>query len=235
MAAASTGSRRAPSSSRLGRAAMVVDGSRLFAEAVTPLLEDLGFRVSVATTGAAAFRLIEGLPPDLVLVDMSLPEDEGIAVGTRFLALRPGAVVIGVTTGVEDRRARESRRAGFQGCISKDSSVARFMAQVRTALEGQRIRSRSVVTTNRASDARRTGVDLLASQLTNRELEVLAMLVEGASGHEIAQRCQISPNTVRTHVQSVLTKLQVHSRLEAAALAVRHGLVGFPSSESGAA
>ena len=234
MAAASTGSRRAPSPSRLARAALVVDGSRLFAEAVTPLLEDVGFRVSVATTAIDAFRSIEGLPPDLVLVDMSLPDDEGISLGTRFRAIRPGAVVIGVTTGTDERRARECRRAGFQGCISKDTSVARFMAHVRTALEGQRIRPRSVVA-NGGGDVRRTGIDLLASQLTNRELEVLAMLVEGASGHEIAQRCQISPNTVRTHVQSVLTKLQVHSRLEAAAFAVRHGLVGFPSSESGAA
>jgi len=233
MASAPAGSRR-PSSSPLDRAALVVDGSRLFAEAVTPLLEDLGFRVSVATTGPAAFRSIEGLPPDLVLVDMSLPEDEGSAVGKRFLSIRPGAVVIGVTTGIDERRVKECRRAGFQGCISKDASVARFMAHVRRALEGQRIRPRSVAA-NGAGDARRSGVDLLASQLTNRELEVLAMLVEGASGHEIAQRCQISPNTVRTHVQSVLTKLQVHSRLEAAALAVRHGLVGFPSAESGAA
>jgi DNA-binding NarL/FixJ family response regulator len=78
--------------------------------------------------------------------------------------------------------------------------------------------------------------DLLAAQLTARELEVLALLVEGAGSGEIARTLDISWNTVRTHAQSILTKLQVHSRLEAAAVAVRQGLVPDPAvSASGAA
>jgi two-component system nitrate/nitrite response regulator NarL len=66
---------------------------------------------------------------------------------------------------------------------------------------------------------------LLASQLTRRELEVLELLAQGAGGAEIARRLRVSPNTVRTHVQGILSKLQVHTRLEAAAFAVRHDLV----------
>jgi DNA-binding NarL/FixJ family response regulator len=71
---------------------------------------------------------------------------------------------------------------------------------------------------------------LLVSQLTAREREVLELLVEGADGAMIARRLGISRNTVRTHVQSILTKLQVHSRLEAATLAVRHRVVPVPSN-----
>ena len=67
--------------------------------------------------------------------------------------------------------------------------------------------------------------ELLARQLTSREVEVLQLLSEGASSKEISERLSVSPNTVRTHVQGILTKLQVHSRLEAAAFAVRHKLV----------
>jgi two-component system nitrate/nitrite response regulator NarL len=66
---------------------------------------------------------------------------------------------------------------------------------------------------------------LLASQLTDREREVLRLLARGTTSPEISKRLHIAPNTVRTHIQSILAKLQVHSRLEAAAFAVRHGLV----------
>lgn len=215
------------------RSALVVDASRLFAEAMTRLLEDLGFDVSVATTpdGVAP---ISDAPVDLVLVDMSMPRDAGVAIGKRFMASAPGTIVIGVTAGSDQRMVRECRRAGFHGCVSKDTPVSRFTRLVRRALQGQPIVT-GVETAPTRGATRRTDIELLSFQLTNRELEILSMLVEGASGHEIAQRCCISPNTVRTHVQSVLTKLQVHSRLEAAALAVRYGLVAPSRRESGAA
>jgi two-component system nitrate/nitrite response regulator NarL len=71
----------------------------------------------------------------------------------------------------------------------------------------------------------------MAEQLTYRELDVLKLLAEGVRGDAIAQRLGISKNTVRTHVQSILTKLQVHTRLEAATFAVRHGIVDPPRSE----
>jgi DNA-binding NarL/FixJ family response regulator len=215
------------------RSALVIDASRLFAEAMTRLLEDLGFDVSVATTP-------DGVAPtsdvtfDLVLVDMSMPRDAGMAIGKRFIASAPGTVVMGITAGSDQRKVRECRRAGFHGCVSKDTPVSRFTRLVRRALQGQPIVT-GIETAPAGGPTRRTDIELLSFQLTNRELEILSMLVEGANGREIAQRCRISPNTVRTHVQSVLTKLQVHSRLEAAALAVRYGLVAPSRRESGAA
>lgn len=217
--------------------ALVVDRNRLFAEAVTPLLEDLGFTVSVATAARTARAFVASVAPALVLVDLSLPEGGGLAIGRMALATRSDAVVVGVTTAADPGRLRESRRAGFRGCVSKDTPVTRFKTHMRAAIEGKQIEP---YRPDGRHGSRRsyppTDVDLLAAQLTSREREVLELLVEGAGGSRIAEHLQISPNTVRTHVQSILTKLQVHSRLEATAVAVRHGLVnGHRPAEPGAA
>jgi DNA-binding NarL/FixJ family response regulator len=218
------------------RAVLVVDRHRLFAEVVTPLLEDLEFRVGVATIAEDADAFIANDRPHLALVDLSLPEDDGFAVGQSVLAARPEAVVIGVTAMADPRQIRESRRAGFWGCVSKDVSVARFTSVVRAALQGRPVRQPERRSDTRGSSYPSGPFDLLAAQLTPRELEVLAQLAGGAGSSQIARELDISWNTVRTHAQSILTKLQVHSRLEAAAVAVQQGLVPDPAaSESGAA
>src|SRR5204863_2507694 len=107
--------------------------------------------------------------------------------------------------------------------------VSTFISPLEAVVEGQVLLPHRLVS---AGHRRGTsdGISLLVSQLTTREREVLSLLVEGADGGAIARRLGISRNTVRTHVQSILTKLQVHSRLEAATMAVRHHLVPLPSS-----
>jgi DNA-binding NarL/FixJ family response regulator len=170
------------------------------------------------------------------LVDLSLPEDDGFTVGQSVLAARPEAVVIGVTPMADPSQIRESRRAGFWGCVSKDVSVPRFTSVVRAAMQGRPVRQPERRSDTRGSSYPSGPFDLLAAQLTPRELEVLAQLAGGAGSSQIARELDISWNTVRTHAQSILTKLQVHSRLEAAAVAVQQGLVPDPAaSESGAA
>jgi DNA-binding NarL/FixJ family response regulator len=219
------------------RAVLVVDRQRLFAEVVTPLLEDLAFRVRVATVAEDADVFITNDRPHLALVDLTLPEDDGFTVGQSVLAARPEAVVIGVTAMADPRQIRESRRAGFWGCMSKDVSVPRFTSVVRDAMQGRPVRQPERLGDSTRGTSYPPGPpDLLSAQLTPRELEVLAMLAEGAGSTRIAHELDISWNTVRTHAQSILTKLQVHSRLEAAAVAVQQGLVPDPvASESGAA
>lgn len=221
----------------LDRAALVVDRHRLFAEVMTLVLEDLEFRVSVATTAETAREFISSHRPNLALVDLSLPNEDGFTLGQHALAAQPDAIVIGITAMADPRRVRESRQAGFWGCLSKDIPVARFTSHIRAAIQGQ-----PVLQPRRGSDPSGGShyakpLDLLAAQLTSRELEVLALLAEGAGSSQIAHDLDISWNTVRTHAQSILTKLQVHSRLEAAAVAVEQGLVPDPvfSASSGAA
>jgi two-component system, NarL family, nitrate/nitrite response regulator NarL len=202
----------------------------LFAEAIRSALEDAGMdAVGVVTSGRAALAHLEDDRPDVVLLDVGLPDRSGLAVGREILESWPEAKLM-VLTALDDPKAvEEAMRAGFRGYLTKDTPVSRFVSSIEAIVAGQ------VVFPHRfARTAQRAGsgdsVWLLISQLTPREREVLGLLVEGADGRTIATRLGISRNTVRTHVQSILTKLQVHSRLEAATLAVRHRVVPIPTT-----
>ena len=121
---------------------------------------------------------------------------------------------------------KQAIRAGFRGYVSKDCRVSQLREAITEAMGAGVVAA--VPSHRRGSRTRSSengGVALLAGQLTQREREVLALLARGTSSVDMARRLDISPNTLRTHVQSVLTKLQVHSRLEAAAFAVRNELV----------
>ena len=208
------------------RAALVVDRHRLFAEVMSPYLEDMRFEVSVATGVDTATHVISSCPPTLALVDLSLPSEDGLRLGRDALAAQPEAIVIGTTPTTDPGRVRETKELGFWGCLSKELPLNHFTANIHAAIEGRSVTSRREY----FGDTRGTTHyvpprDLLASQLTPRQLEVLAMLVAGAGSGQIARELEISWNTVRTHAQSILTKLQVHSRLEAAAVAVKQSLV----------
>ena len=114
---------------------------------------------------------------------------------------------------------------GFRGYLTKSAPVAQFVNSVHSVLDGQFVMPHRPGPSSDAAQDRDT--QLLIAQLTARERQVLALLVRGASGSEIAAELGISRNTVRTHVQSIMTKLQVHSRLEAVTFAVRHQPVGL--------
>ena len=202
----------------------------MFAEAIRSALDDAGMEaVGVVTTGRAALAFLEDDRPDVILLDLGLPDRSGLAVGREILELWPEAKLM-VLTALDDPKAvEEAMRAGFRGYLTKDTPVSRFVSSIEAIVSGQ-----EVFPHRGAQRMRRPGsndsVWLLISQLTPREREVLGLLVEGADGRTIATRLGISRNTVRTHVQSILTKLQVHSRLEAATLAVRHRVVPLPTT-----
>lgn len=203
--------------------ALIVDDHRLFAEAVKPILERIGFDVTTAANAKEALSYVSSAGPSLVLVDIGLPGEDGLSVGRRILELTPDATVIAVTAMEDPDLVTDVLRAGFRGFVTKDTSVSRFETAVRSGLDGHAVIPKRLA--RRVGGGRSDDVtDLLVRQLTPREREVLSLLAAGASGKEIAEELSISSNTVRTHVQSILTKLQVHSRLEAAAFAVRKGL-----------
>jgi two-component system, NarL family, nitrate/nitrite response regulator NarL len=196
----------------------------LFADAITPALEREGMTVvGVASTAAEAFEAVERERPDLTLMDIGLPDQSGLVAGQQILERFPDTKVVALSARDDHWAVDQALDAGFLGFITKDTGVSDFVEAVRAVVDGQ-------VVLTRRTDSRRGrpddgGAALMAEQLTPREREVLALLVRGASGDAIASPLGISPNTVRTHVQSILTKLQVHSRLEAAAFAVRYHLV----------
>lgn len=202
----------------------------LFAEAIRVAIEDLGLSViRVATTGEDAIAEVDRAMPDVILMDIGLPDQSGLAAGRTILERHPDAKLIALTALSDRSTVDEALRIGFVGYLTKDTPVARFVNAIHSAVDGHLVLPQRLSPTRRRSQAEEE-VALMASQLTPREREVLALLVQGADGHKAAATLGISLNTVRTHVQSILTKLQVHSRLEAATFAVRHGIVKVPGT-----
>lgn len=207
--------------------ALIIDDHTLFTDAILPLLEGIGIEVvGVARTGEEGLAAVRTERPYLVLVDLGLPDMEGISVGKQILTELPGTLVLALTGRRDPDAVRGAMDAGFGGYLTKDTPLPRFGEGIRAALRGE------VVVPTQAAQPKavaRTPLEenaaLLASQLTPREREVLGFLVEGLDNAEIARRLGVSANTIRTHVQNILTKLGVRSRLQAAAFAVRHEVV----------
>jgi DNA-binding NarL/FixJ family response regulator len=209
---------------------LLVDDHRLFADAIQCSLQEQGVEeVEVATSAAEALEAARRLEPELVVVEINLPNADGIAVGKTILAERPSTKMIGVTASTDAPAMHEAIRAGFVRYLTKDTPLSEFISSVLLGIGGQSLITRGLAPVAAAgiSEAEQE-VRLLANHLTRREWEVLTMLVQGLQGAEIAERLSVSRNTARSHIQSILTKFQVHSRLEAASLAIRHGLVPPP-------
>ena len=200
-----------------------MDDHVLFADAMTVALRKKEMEVVRAYTAAEALETVGSDRFDLVLMDIGLPDGNGLLVGAQIVAEHDDLKVLAVTA-LEDRDAAvQAIRSGFHGYITKDTDLTRFLAAIDSALSGQVVMPRRLMRNETAN--RGDSMAALIASLTAREREILALLTEGMSGEHIAEALGISQNTVRTHVQSILTKLQVHSRLEAAAFAVQHGLV----------
>lgn len=206
---------------------LLVDEHRLFAEAITSVLEDQKIDVvGIATTGDDAVAAARRTHPDLILYALGQNGSEWSTIGRRIREASPRTKIVALTEVRDQHLAADAIRAGFHGCLTKDIPIAKLFTSIRAALDGQVVLSPRIV--RGAFDARPPDVRaaaLLAEQITPREQDVLSLLVQGASSEEVARRLRVSPNTVRTHVQSIFTKLGVHSRLEATAFAVRYGLV----------
>lgn len=207
--------------------AIIVDDHRLFMDVIKAVLERMGFDTIILARSADEALALRGEQPDLVLVDVGLPDQSGLVLGRALIEAFPGAKVL-ILTALDDARAvEEAVRSGFHGYLLKDQPVTLFSQSIQSALSGELVFPRRFV----SSGEGRTSLGdsrMFVDQLTAREREVLGLLVEGASGQTVARRLGISSNTVRTHVQSILAKLQVHSRLEAVAFAVRHGVIDVP-------
>jgi len=211
---------------------LIVDEHRLFAEAIHSALSGNGHGMQllpVATTAEEGLGAARRGRPDVALVDLGLRDGSGIDLGREILDSCQGVTLLAVTARSDPRLFRESLRAGFHGCLTKDTPMGDVLRSIEAARSGevvvpQRLAATSAgVMSSEERDAR-----LLAEQLTTRERDVLAMLVEGARSEGISERMAIRPNTVRTHIQNIFTKLQAHTRLEAAVFAVKYGLAEIP-------
>ena len=212
---------------------LIADAHRLFADAIRSVFEAAGVEVvDVVTTVDDTVAATRRERPDLVLHGLVDDGSEWAATGRRIHEASPSTKIIALTELRDARLAADAMRAGFHGCLTKDIPIAKLFTSIRAALDGQVVLSPRIVRNafeTRPPDVRAAA--LLAEQITPREQDVLALLAQGASSNQVARRLQVSPNTVRTHVQSIFTKLGVHSRLEATAFAIRYGLIA-PASGS---
>jgi DNA-binding NarL/FixJ family response regulator len=214
---------------------LFVEDHQLLADALAALLAreaDMEV-VGVAGTVAQAKQLARERV-DVVLMDYRLPDGTG-ADATRAIKARwPVARVIMVTALTDDETVLESIQAGADGYLTKDRAADDVVQAVRAAYAGETLLPRSVIVeiARRVAAAKERGDERrLIEPLTPRELEVLKALTEGLSTPEICEKLFIAPNTLRTHVQNIMGKLRVHSKLEAVAFALRNRLVEPPRAE----
>jgi two-component system nitrate/nitrite response regulator NarL len=206
---------------------LIVERERLFAEALGSLLAHKSMAVlEVVHSISQAIATVGENEPDVVLLSLDRCTEEALGSGASIFEAFPNAKVI-VLGGDGDQWApQRALGAGFQGYLTKDATAARLVESIRSVAEGEVLFSATAPSHRRVVRSAPADGDIafLGAQLTAREREVLQLIISGGSGRSIARTLGITQNTVRTHVQSILVKLQVHSRLEAAALAIRHGL-----------
>jgi NarL family two-component system response regulator YdfI len=197
---------------------VVREGLRAILEAAPDLTP-----VGEAADGAEAVRLAGELSPDVVLMDLRMPNMDGIEAIGQIKACYPEVEVVILTTYDDDEYIVRGLRAGARGYLLKDSGRKVLFEAIRAAARGESLFPSSVVDKVVAHLAEPRPVQ--AGGLSERESEVLELLAEGAANKEIAARLHITERTVKAHVTGIFNKLGVNSRAEAVAVALRSGLL----------
>jgi NarL family two-component system response regulator LiaR len=178
--------------------------------------------VGEAAGGQEAIRLCDRLRPDVVLMDMVMPDMDGAAATRRIRRQFSSIQVVALTSFKEEAIVQNALQAGAIGYLLKDVSADDLARAIRAAAAGHATLSPEVteVIVHAAGQPPQPGLDL-----TERERAVLVLMVEGLNNTQIAEKLGVSPSTIKSHVSNILTKLGVSSRTEAVTLALRNGLV----------
>ena len=175
-----------------------------------------------AASGEAAIQLCNTLHPDVILMDMVMPDMDGAAATRMIRKQSPGIQVLALTSFKEGILVQSALQAGAIGYLLKDVSADELAQAIRAAHAGRSTLSpeaaQALVLATSQPPA--PGLDL-----TEREREVLALLIEGLNNTQIAAKLNVSPSTVKSHVSNILSKLGVASRTEAVTLALRNRIV----------
>jgi DNA-binding NarL/FixJ family response regulator len=223
-----TATERDDSAPRIG--VLVVDDHDLFRSGLAAMLQvEPGIElVAQASTGRMGVQLARELRPAVVLMDLRLPDLDGIDATVQILRTNPDIRVIALTVASEESDVAAAVLAGARGYLVKETPIEEVVAAIRAAAAGESWLS------PRAAAAlldrmRREYVEPLrefqqGADLSPRELEILRLLARGLSNTDIATELHISPRTAKNHLSSVLSKLGVANRVQAAIFAVRSGL-----------
>ncbi len=207
---------------------ILVDDHQMVRQGVRAFLEkqpDISV-VGEAASGAEALRLAAELVPDVVLMDLVMPDMDGVETTRRLKQISPGSQVIILTSYHDDEHIFPAIRAGALSYILKDVSSGELAEIVRKAARGEAVMHPHVAA--RVMQELRGGPRAnaqLSSELSERELEVLRLIADGLNNTEIAERLVISEHTVKRHVSNILSKLHLADRTQAAVYAWREGVV----------
>lgn len=179
-----------------------------------------------ASNGREAVELCREHRPDVVLMDVLMPEMDGIEATAAIKKIHPDAKVIVLSSFHEDSHVLRAIKAGVLSYLLKDVAAEELVAAIRKAARGEAVLNSRVASQimGALTSGDRPAANALAD-LTARELEVLRMIAQGLSNQRIAEELVLSEKTVKTHVSSILMKLNVGDRTQAAAIAWRTGLV----------
>lgn len=206
---------------------LLVDDHALFAEALQARLRlerDLG-PVRLATSADEALTLVGNFHPNVAVLDVCLGNDSGIDLAQSLLKSAPDCRVIMLSEASDVATVVDALRRGAVGWLTKMTEIDELLTAIRGVVKGEAHigpRLLGSVLPELAAASQRPA-DILPT-LTIREREVLQYMLDGRTRAEIATALRLSPNTVRTHTQNLLAKLNVHSSLEAVAVALRSGL-----------
>ena len=212
---------------------VVVDDEQLIRRAIGQALTDAGLELlGEAETTSDALRLVVELQPDIVLLDLHLPDSSGVHAIEQLNRLAPASRIL-ILTRSERNQVVEAIIAGASGYILKTSPVEAITDAIVATAHGEtvispaiagklldEIRQRAIPVSQRAVDS----AEAIRAVLTQRELEIFERLASGASNQQIARELHVSQSTVANHVTSILVKLQLDNRIQAAAKAIRSGI-----------
>jgi DNA-binding NarL/FixJ family response regulator len=209
---------------------MIVDDHVLFREGLSSLLGgEPGMNV-VAQAGSVreAIAMARQHQPEVVLMDFSLPDGNGADASEVILQELPECKIVFLTVYEADDKLLAAIRSGAKGYLLKNVPISKLISSLHGLEEGEAVLSRKMTTRlmeELSRDRQLDGIKKNPSLLSQRELEVLQELANGASNREIAQKLFISENTVKHHMHNILAKLEVHNRREAVELARKTKLV----------
>ena len=226
----SSGDGQAGSPAELPIRVMVVDDHDLFRSGLRQLLEaepDIQV-VADPRRGEEAVERAAELRPDVVVMDVNMPGMSGIEATRALLEVSPDSAILMLTVSDADDEILDAVLAGASGYLLKDAQLAEILAGVRAAAAGQSMIAPQVagsLLTRLRHHGGREEQSPAGADLSNRELDVLRLLVAGSDNTQIGKTLHLSPSTIKHHVSGILEKLSVENRIQAAVLAVRQGLL----------
>ena len=208
---------------------LIADDHKLFRQGLIGLMktrEDLVEVVGEAETGEEAIQLTEQLHPDVVLMDIYMPEMDGLQAAKEIRTRFPEVAIVMLTSSERDGHLYEAVKIGVSGYLLKSLDATELFDLLGGVAKGEPAMTRAMAGKFLKAVATRMADEEKGEEaLTERELFVLRLVASGASNQEIADKLSISVNTVKSHLKNILSKLQLENRTQAATYAMQHGLV----------